>query len=51
LRFLAVFTVQFVFAHDWAGTAIVGIGFVIMTTTLVVFTREAIGRHWTRGEW
>jgi hypothetical protein len=48
---LAVFTVQFFLAHDWAGMAIVGIGFVIMAITLVVFTREATGQHWTRGEW
>ena len=48
---LAVLTVQFLFAHDWVGTAIVGIGFVIMAATLVLFTREAIGRHWARDQW
>jgi hypothetical protein len=48
---LAIFTVQFFFARDWVGVAIVGIGFVIMSAALAAFTREAIGRHWTRAEW
>ena len=48
---LAVSTVQSLFAHDWSGGAIVGVGFVIVAASLVGFTREAIGRHWTRGEW
>ena len=40
-----------VFRRDWVIVAILGVGFVVEAASLVVFTREAAARGWTRSTW